>query len=132
MKIAVSSTGDSLQSQIDPRFGRCKNFLVVDATDSSFTSVENKAQFEGHGAGISAAQLLINLGVKAVISGHVGPNAFQALSAANIKMYTDSGIVLETIKKFNEGKLMQLTQPQKAMYGRGSDGGGRGQGRRRS
>ncbi len=131
MKIAVSSTGDSIQSQIDPRFGRCRNFLVIEATDLSFTSVENKAQFEGHGAGISAAQLLINLGVKAVISGNVGPNAFQALSAANIKMYSDSGIVLVAIKKFNEGKLMQLTQPQKAVYGRGAGGGG-GQGRRRS
>ena len=129
MKIAISSMGTNLESQIDPRFGRCSNFLVVDASDLSYKSYENKAQFEGHGAGISAAQFLINLEVKAVISGSVGPNAFQALSAANIQMFTGSGSIKDAVKEFTKGNLTPLRQPRKSMYGRGMGRGG-GQGRR--
>lgn len=130
MKIAISSMGTNLESDIDPRFGRCNNFIIIENSNLSFKFFENKAQYEGHGAGISAAQFLINHKVDVVISGNIGPNAFQALSSANIKMYIGSGVIRNAIEKFNNGNLSPLTQPSKSMYGRGMSRGS-GQGRRK-
>jgi predicted Fe-Mo cluster-binding NifX family protein len=77
MKIAVSATGGSLDAQIDPRFGRCSYFVVVESETMKFETVANTASGAMGGAGIQAAQLVANRGAQVVLTGKAGPNAFQ-------------------------------------------------------
>jgi predicted Fe-Mo cluster-binding NifX family protein len=86
MKVAVSSTGNQLESLIDPRFGRCAYFLVVETDDMSFEAFDNQSVALGGGAGIQSAQFIASKGVVAVITGNCGPNAMRALSAARVKV----------------------------------------------
>ena len=133
MKIAVSATSGGLDAQIDPRFGRCSYFVVVDSETTRFESVENVSRDAPSGAGIQAAQIVANTGAKVVLTGNVGPNAFQALSSLGIKVVTGSfGTVREAVEKFKSGQLKeQLSAPTSPM-GFGAGGGygmGRGMGR---
>lgn len=106
MLIAVSATGTTLEDQVDQRFGRCKNFLIVNSETLTFESMPNQGALASGGAGIKAAQTLAEKGVKAVISGNIGPNAFDTLSAANIDSYVGaSGEIKNFIQKFNRGEL---------------------------
>ena len=112
MKIVVSSTGNNIDSDVDSRFGRCINFLIVD-TDTMLVEVlgNNSAQ-SAHGAGIGAAQKVASMNVGAVITGHVGPNAYMALSRTGIKIYTGAkGTVNDAIIQYKEGKLNEATSP---------------------
>ena len=77
MKICVSSTGKDLDAQVNPRFGRCSYFLVVDTETMSFEYISNESAMASGGAGIQAAQTVAKAGVKVIITGNVGPNAFQ-------------------------------------------------------
>ncbi|MCK5046075.1 MAG: NifB/NifX family molybdenum-iron cluster-binding protein, partial [Candidatus Heimdallarchaeota archaeon] len=121
MKIAISSSGDNLQSAVDSRFGRCMNFIIIEISEMSLTVHQNSAQFVGHGAGTKAAQDLLKFGVSAVISGNIGPNAFQVLRAANIRMYTSSGTIENAVEAFKKGNLVEMTHPSNAGHmGRGS------------
>jgi len=128
MKIAISTLGNTLESEIDPRFGRCQNFIIVETINLSYEVIVNEAQSDGHGAGLRASQNIINKGVNAVISGSVGPNAFEVLKASNIEIYTATGKILDAIKKLQNGSLPILSQPQKIGGGR-NQGGGMGRGR---
>ena len=106
MKIAVSSTGKTLEDQVDQRFGRCKYFIVADSDTMNFEAIQNQGASAMGGAGIKAAQSLSEMGVKAAISGNVGPNAFNTLSAANIVTYVGvSGKIKNAIEKFRRGEL---------------------------
>ena len=106
MKIAVSSNGKDLNAQLDPRFGRCAYFMVVNPDDMSFEAFNNESAAQGGGAGIQAAQFLASLGVKAVVTGNCGPNAVQTLSAAGIELFAgQAGIVKEVIERFKSGNL---------------------------
>ncbi len=112
MKIAVSSTGDNIDSDVDPRFGRCLKFLIVDPNTMQAEALENSSMHSAHGAGIGAAQKVATLNVEAVITGHVGPNAYSALSRTGIKIYTGAvGTVKEAITQYKEGKLNETTNP---------------------
>jgi len=112
MKIIVSSTGDNIDSDVDPRFGRCINFLVVDTDTMQLEVVGNSGTQSAHGAGIGAAQRVASLNVGAVITGHVGPNAHMALSRTGIKVYTGAkGTVKDAINQYKEGKLNEATNP---------------------
>jgi predicted Fe-Mo cluster-binding NifX family protein len=107
MKIAVSSSGGDLQSQIDPRFGRCGFFLVIETGDMSFEAFPNENGALGQGAGIQSAQFVASKGAEVVLTGHCGPNAVQTLSAAGIRIYTgQSGSVGEAVDRFNRGELI--------------------------
>jgi predicted Fe-Mo cluster-binding NifX family protein len=86
MKIAVSSAGNSLDAQLDPHFGRCSFFVVVDSDDMSYEAFDNESGRLGGGAGIQAAQFVSSKGAGAVLTGSCGPNAMQTLSAAGIKV----------------------------------------------
>lgn len=86
MKICVTATGDTFDAAIDPRFGRAPYFMIVDSEDMSFEAVNNTAAGAMSGTGIQAAQTVASKGAKLVITGNVGPNAFQALSSAEIKI----------------------------------------------
>ena len=112
MKICVTSQGKTLDDQVDPRFGRCQFFIVVDTDTLDFEAVENQnAQFSG-GAGIQSGQLVASKGVKAVLTGNVGPNAFQTLTAGGIKIYTGlSGKIRDAVEKYKGGSLKPTENP---------------------
>jgi predicted Fe-Mo cluster-binding NifX family protein len=140
LKVAVSATAGSLDAQIDPRFGRCQYFVIVDTETMNLEALPNMAAGAMGGAGVQAAQMVANRGVQAVLTGSVGPNAFQALSAAGINIITGVfGTVKEAVEKFKSGQLQKITAPTAPMgfgmgggYGMGMGmgrGGGRGIGR---
>ena len=106
MRIAVSATDGNLDAQIDPRFGRCQYFVLADSETMQFTARPNASSGAMHGAGIEAAQTVANEGAKVVITGSVGPNAFQVLSQAGIEVITEaSGTVREAIQRYKTGQL---------------------------
>ncbi len=106
MKVAISSNGENLNSQLDPRFGRCPFFLIVNPEDMSFEVFENDSAVQGGGAGVQAAQFLASQGVEAVITGNCGPNAVQTLSAAGIELFGgQAGTVKEVVERFKNGHL---------------------------
>jgi predicted Fe-Mo cluster-binding NifX family protein len=107
MKVAVTSKGRTLESPMDPAFGRAKGFIVVDTDSGEFEFVGNEQNVNAaQGAGIQAAGNVANLGVECVISGHCGPKAFRTLSAAGVKvMVGGSGTVGEVLEKFKAGEL---------------------------
>ncbi len=112
MKIVISSTGSTLESEIDPRFGRCSTFLLVDTETMEKEVIQNTSESSAHGAGIGAAQTVARLGAKAVITGHVGPNAHMALSGAGVDIYTIAhGTVKDGIEKLMKGKLVKTGSP---------------------
>ncbi len=106
MRIAVSSSGDNLGAQIDPRFGRCAYFLVGNTDDMSFEAFDNENIALGRGAGIQAAQFVASKGVRAVLTGNVGPNAVKTLSAAGIHVFAgQKGSVKDAVLNYKDGKL---------------------------
>ena len=110
MKIAVSVMENSLDSQIDPRFGRCQYFLIVDSETMELEAVSNKGAIASGGAGIQAAQTIANKGVSVLITGDIGPNAFKILSAAGIKVITVStGTVREALERYKSGSSQQAS-----------------------
>jgi predicted Fe-Mo cluster-binding NifX family protein len=131
MKIALSSSGKSLDSQIDPRFGRCAYFVIVETDDMSFEAFDNESITLGGGAGIQAAQFVASKGAKAIITGNVGPNAVQTLSASHVEIFAgQSGTIREAIERFKAGDTKPTNTPNVAdHYGMGAGGGmGRGMG----
>ena len=117
MKIAVSSSGKDLDSQLDPRFGRCAYFLIVNIEDMSFDSFVNENSALGGGAGIQAAQFVASLGAKAVITGNCGPNAVDTHAAAGVGLFTgQSGTVREAIEKYRKGSIHPTTNPNVASH----------------
>jgi len=136
MKIAVSSTGPSLDAEAESRFGRCPYFIITDTETNEFEAMDNASAMEAGGAGISAAQTIVNKGAQAVLTGHCGPNAHQVLSAAGIQIITGvSGKVKDAIDAFRSGKFKASQQPNvHDHYGmsatQGAGGGmGRGMGK---
>lgn len=110
MKVAICSSGNSLDSTVDPRFGRCPCFAVVDPETMETTFVTNPGAGMGQGAGIQAAQAIAATGATSVIAGNMGPNAFAALSAAGIRMFTAVlGTVRTVLDQYLAGSLAEIT-----------------------
>nr|MBC8360983.1 NifB/NifX family molybdenum-iron cluster-binding protein [Candidatus Desulfatibia profunda] len=106
MKIVISSSGKNLDSMLDPRFGRCAYFLLVDTNDMSFEIFDNDNIALGGGAGIQAAQFVNTKGPVAVITGNCGPNAFQTLSTAGIEVFLgNTGTVRKALEAYLNGDL---------------------------
>jgi predicted Fe-Mo cluster-binding NifX family protein len=106
LKICISSTGLDLNSQVDPRFGRCSYFLIVDIDKMDFETISNQSANSSGGAGIQAAQTVAKAGANVVITGNIGPNAFKTLSAADINVITGAyGNVKDVIEKYKKGEL---------------------------
>ncbi len=105
MKIAVSSQGKTLDCQLDPRFGRAAYILIVDTKTlefEAFDNADNKNAFKG--AGIQAAAMINDKDAEVLLTGFCGPNAFQTLTAAGVKVVSDqSGRVIDVIEKFKQG-----------------------------
>jgi predicted Fe-Mo cluster-binding NifX family protein len=133
MKICITSTGSGLDTEMEPRFGRCQYFLFVDPETMALEALENPNIGASGGAGIQSAQLVANKGVDALITGQVGPNAFTTLQAAGIKILTGaSGKVREVLEKYKNNQLSSFAQGPtvQAHFGMGRGGGmGRGMGR---
>jgi predicted Fe-Mo cluster-binding NifX family protein len=112
MKIAVSSSGTDQNAQVDPRFGRCQYFLIIDTESGKSETVPNAAQTAGGGAGIQAAQTVADHGAETVLTGNVGPNAHRALQAADIEVITGvDGTVSDVLQAFREGKYKVTDSP---------------------
>lgn len=107
MRIAITATGPELTSLIDQRFGRAKYLLVVDIPERTVSAVSNHAGMNAaQGAGIQAAQSVVDNKATALITGHCGPKAFRALKAAGIDVYlAPGGTVNEAIDRFEAGQL---------------------------
>lgn len=122
MKICVSSTGENLEADVDPRFGRCQFFLVIDTDTMNFDSISNESVMASGGAGIQAAQTVAKTGADVVITGNIGPNAFQTLQAAGIKVITGvNGYVKDIVEKFKNGELKETNNPSVGShYGMGN------------
>ncbi len=129
VKIAISATGPDLDADVDPRFGRCQYFIIVDAETMQFEALENSSAAAAGGAGISAAQMVANKGVEVVLTGNCGPNAYQTLSAAGVQVISGvSGTVRDAVQAHKAGKFRPSAQPNVAShYGMGM-GWGRGMG----
>jgi len=130
MKIAVSAMDADIEAGVDPRFGRCAYFIMVDPETMKWESVLNEATGFAHGAGIQAAQTVASAGVEAVITGNVGPNAHQTLNAAGIRVFTGGqGTVKDAVAAYREGSLSEAGGP--TVGGHSGQGGGMGLGRGR-
>jgi predicted Fe-Mo cluster-binding NifX family protein len=113
LKIAVTAKGKELDSQVDERFGRTHCFIVVDTETGEMKVYDNQVnQNAMQGAGIQSAQNIANIGVDAVLTGHVGPNSFRVLSSAGIDVYTGAtGSVRDMIDKFKGGQMSPVSSP---------------------
>lgn len=113
MKIVVSSIGESLDSQVDPRFGRAPILMLVDTDTGEAESVDNSAGMKAaQGAGIQAAETVSRLGAECLVTGHCGPKAFRTLQAAGIKVFTGaSGTIAEAVEQLAAGNLHLSSGP---------------------
>ena len=106
MKVAITSKGQDLGSAIDPRFGRTKYFILYEMDDGTFEVIDNAQNLSAlQGAGIQAAEKVINSGAEWVLTGNCGPKAFRTLQAIGVKVVIDvSGTVEEAVGKFKQGE----------------------------
>lgn len=114
MKIGISSIGQELTDLIDPRFGRCEYFQIYDTNTQLTNVLRNKGQEASGGAGISASNQLVEENVDVIITGSLGPNAFEIIQKSGIKAYSCQQIsVSEALKKFKSGdlKLIDISGP---------------------
>lgn len=107
-KIAVTSEGPSLDDLVDPRFGRAAGFVVVDLNTMEHRYIDNgQSQVMAQGAGIQAAEMMAREAVDCLLTGFVGPKAFQALAAARIKVGQNlEGLtVRQAVERFKNGQV---------------------------
>jgi len=115
MKIAITTTGDNLDAQLDRRFGRASRFLLYDLDTKTFEIIDNAMNMNApQGAGIQAAQTVVNADAGCVITGHCGPNAFHVLTQAGVKIFnTDAATISDALDLYNQGKLTQAGSADK-------------------
>lgn len=140
MKIAVTSSGTTLDDNVEPRFGRCPYFLVIDLNTMALEAMANPNISLGGGAGPQSALLMAEQGVSAVLTGNCGPNAIQTFGATGIQVITGvSGTVREAVGQYKSGSLVPSTTPSVESHfgmgagqgiGRGCGGGMGGGGRK--
>lgn len=111
MKVAITSVDGTMEGKVDERFGRTKTFVVYDVDTGKSETVGNDQQMNlAQGAGIQTAQNVVNLGAQAVVSGHLGPKAFQVLKAAGVEAYAATNMsVADALAQYREGSLKKLT-----------------------
>lgn len=107
MKIAVTSKGTQLSSEVDPRFGRAAYILIVDTENMAVEAVDNRENVNAFkGAGIQAATMIADRGAEVLLTGYCGPNAFRTLEAAGIKVGSDAkGTVAEVVEALINGEI---------------------------
>jgi predicted Fe-Mo cluster-binding NifX family protein len=112
MKVAVSSTGKTIESNVDKVFARCPYFIIADVSPNEeiivWNFVKNLSAQRMGGAGISAAQEVVEKDVKIVITGNVGPRALQVLKQFKIKIYIGKGKIIDVLNELSKGKLEEF------------------------
>ena len=110
---AITSREKTLEGAVSLAFGRAPCFIIVDTDTGDFEVIDNEQIMNiPQGAGIQAAQHIINKGVDTLISGHIGPKAFRVLSEAGIRMFVGaSGTVKNTLEDFKQNKLTEASKP---------------------
>ena len=114
MKVAISSTGKTLDSEVDARFGRCQYFLIVEIDKEkkeikNVKAIENTAKAQMGGAGITAGEIVANEKVDAIITTNLGPRAFSVFKQFKTKVYSGEGKIKDVLQDFIEGKSKELT-----------------------
>lgn len=118
MRIAVSASGRDLDSLLDPRFGRCPYFLLIDTETEECQPLPNPGMSAGGGAGIQAAQEVVRHGAKVVITGQCGPNAFDVLRSAGVKVLQGKvEPVRQVLERYRRGELEEIAAPGPAHHG---------------
>ncbi len=137
MNICITAQGPTLDAPVDMRFGRCANFIFVDPETMQFETIPNPGAMAGGGAGIQAAQFIVDHNAFVVLTGNVGPNAYNALKTGGVKVFIGiSGTVRNALEQHQAGQLTEVSSPTSSAHagmgrgvGRGGGGGGgRGQG----
>jgi len=113
MKIAITSKGTTLNDEVDPRFGRCQNFILFDTENDTTTLIKNdENRNAAGGAGVQSAETVARSGAKYILTGHCGPKAFQVLNAAGISIITGvEGTGNEALDSFKKGVYKATTAP---------------------
>ena len=111
MKIAITSSGMNLESEVDLRFGRAMGFIIYDLEKDSYTYIDNKQNLNAaQGAGIQAGQNIVNQNVDVLITGNCGPKAFSVLLPAGVKIFIGAkGTVKNAIDKFKNNELQEAS-----------------------
>ncbi len=107
MKICFTSAGPDLSSEVDPRFGRARYFIIYDDETQQHEVVDNEQNVNAAGgAGVQSATTVAEMGCQWVVSGHMGPRAMSVLKEAEVRVaLAPSGTVAEAIEQFNSGEL---------------------------
>lgn len=112
MKLCVTSQGDGLNAAVDPKFGRCQYFIIIDTETGGFEAVQNPNLSGMGGVGIQSGQLIAAKGVKTLLTGNVGPNAFRTLQAASVEVITGiSGTVGEAVDRYKKSEFKSAKIP---------------------
>jgi len=121
VKICISSEGKDLSASVDPRFGRCQYFLIIDPDTMEFEAIDNTNKMASGGAGIASAQAVVGKGVQVVLTGNCGPNASQTLSGAGVQVITGvSGKIKDVVEGYKSGKYKTTSGPNvSAHFGMG-------------
>lgn len=111
MIVAITSKGNTLESEVDERFGRAQKFIIINTETDNFEVVDNSTNSNSsQGSGIQAGQTIVEKSVKAVITGNCGPKAYRTLSTGNVKIFVGAkGLVKEALEKYKSGKLEEAT-----------------------
>lgn len=108
MKVAICSQGESLDSKVDPRFGRCSHLIVFDTETGDIQAFSNPSASSAHGAAIATVQFLMSQEVEAVLARNIGPNAESGLSAAGIRVYFPEGdTVKDALEEYKQGRIRE-------------------------
>ena len=125
MIIVVTATGPSMDDGVEARFGRAPYYIFIDMDSMKFEAVQNPNMSAGGGAGIQSAQLMANRGVRYVLTGNCGPNAFNVFGAAGIQVVSGvSGTVRQAVEQFKTGSISPMGGPSvESHFGMGTGGG---------
>ena len=113
MKIAITATGNNMEANVNPRFGRARYLILYDTEGGSFSALDNlEGKNAAQGAGVQAGQNVANAGASALITGNCGPKAFNVLSSAGVKVYIGAnGTVREAVDAYKAGTLSPAEAP---------------------
>jgi len=120
MKVAITASGEDLNSPVDRVFGRAKYFVITDPEETNVEVLENSQNVNAaHGAGIQSARQIANKSVDVVLTGNIGPNAFRALEAVPIRVFqfgSDALTVRDALTAWKEGRLQEVKAPTAKGY----------------
>lgn len=118
MKVLITALGKEKTDNFDMKFGRGEYFQIIDTETEEFSVIENEGKTSDHGAGIVASQQAIDAGVDVLITGHLGPNAFELLDSSDIELLSaKGGTVEEVLDQYKQKKLDKITTAGKSHKG---------------